>query len=270
MGFSPVFEGKVLCQTRTPNPSPQGGGGQIGANLSTPQNPALQSIQVEPWKQSRMDWQLAIDKNREKLLSIIFGLMASLGLVDGGRLTTLPVYLYRKALMILRPAEAAVRRLIMMAAYEMELRGIKLLRSQANVERHATPFPSAANFAPSFNLIDPLKPFTEEAPDYGEFGGSYDVDAGSIDQTPISAVSLGRRLLALKNALDGIDKQARRITRWYAIRDAALKRSRAHRLSPLRPGLPPGYAKKSVHPIANILLDCHYFAQCARERRDSP
>ncbi len=69
-----------------------------------------------------MDWPLAIDKNREKLINIIVALMASLGLTDGGKLTTLPFYLYRKALLILRPAEAAVRRLIMMAVYEMELR----------------------------------------------------------------------------------------------------------------------------------------------------
>jgi hypothetical protein len=216
-----------------------------------------------------VDWQLAIDKNREKLLQLIIVLMKSLGLVDGGKLTTLPFNLYRKVLLILRPAEAAVRRLIMMAAYEMELRGVKLPKLRIPPERRPTSFPNAANFAPSFNLIDPLKPFSEETPDYACFSPSFEDGRGPIDRTPISAASLGRRLLALKNALDQIQKQARRLTRWYAARDAALQQNRLHRLSPLRPGFPPGYAKRPVHPVEEVLLDCHYFAQYARERRDS-
>ncbi|MGL4489351.1 MAG: hypothetical protein ACRCU5_07900 [Rhizobiaceae bacterium] len=218
-----------------------------------------------------MNWPLAIDKNREKLLRIVIALMASLGLVKGDILTTLPFHLYRKTLIMLRPAEAAVRRLIVMAAYEMELRGIKLrkLGTLSAGERHAKAFPNTADFAPSFNLIDPLKIFTEEAPDYAEFGPSFDQEFGSSDRTPIPAASLGRRLLALKNALDNINKQARRLTRWYAIRDEALKQNHPHRLSPLRPGFPSGYRKKPIHPIEEVLLDCHSLAQYARERRDS-
>jgi hypothetical protein len=216
-----------------------------------------------------MDWQLAIDKNRDKLLSIIVVLMKSLGLVDGGRLMTLPFCLYRRALLILRPAEAAVRRLIMMAAYEMELRGVKLQKLRVKPARPASSFPNAANFAPSFNLIDSLKPFIEEAPDYTEFGPSFDADQGAADKTPTPAGSLGNRLLDLKNALDSIQRQARRLTLWYAARDAALKQTQPHRLSPLRPGFPPGYAKKPGHPLEEVLLDCHSLAQYARERRDS-
>ncbi|MGL4488782.1 MAG: hypothetical protein ACRCU5_04985 [Rhizobiaceae bacterium] len=218
-----------------------------------------------------MDWQPAIDKNREKLMRIIVALMASLGLVAGGKLNTLPFHLYRNALLILRPAEAAVRRLIMIAAYDMELRGIKLRKARTIGigERHATTFPNTSDFAPSFNVIDPLKSFSEEAPDYSEFGQSFDKDHGPADRTPTPAASLGRRLLALKNALDNINKQARHLTRWYAIRDKALKQNHPHRLSPLRPGFPPGYRRKPIHEIENVLLDCHSLAQYARERRDS-
>jgi hypothetical protein len=223
-----------------------------------------------------MDWQLAIDKNREKLLRIILALMASLGLIDGGKLTTLPFYLYKRALHILRPAEAAVRRLIMMAAHEMELRGFNLsppgrgvgkadgegiFRRQTGVETGWA--------KPSFTLIDPLKPFSEESPDYSEFGPSFDDEQSSSNHTPTPATGLGRRLLALKRALDNIDKQARRLTRWYAMRDLALKQNHPHRLSPLRPGFPPGYRRKPIHEIEHVLLDCHSLAQYARERRDS-
>ncbi len=222
-----------------------------------------------------MDWPLAINKNREKLLRIIIALMASLGLVDGGKLTTLPFYLYKRALHILRPAEAAVRRLIMMAAYEMKLRGFNLpprgeavrrtgegeLRRQSGIE--------TGWHNPSFTLIDPLKHFTEEAPDYSEFGQSFDDESASSNRTPTPASALGRRLLALKRALETIDKQARRLTRWYQLRDQALAQNHPHRLSPLRPGFPPGYRKKPIHEIEHVLLDCHSLAQYARERRDS-
>ncbi len=222
-----------------------------------------------------MDWPLAIDKNREKLISIIVALMASLGLVDGGKLTTLPFYLYRKALLILRPAEAAVRRLIMMAAYEMKLCGFNLPPRGEVVRRTGEGELRRKNGAetgwhnPSFNLIDPLKPFTEEAPDYSEFGQSFTEGDGPSDRTPTPAASLGRRILALKRALDTIEKQARRLTRWYALRDQALAQNHPHRLSPLRPGFPPGYRRKPRHEIEEVLLDCHSLAQYARERRDS-
>jgi hypothetical protein len=236
-----------------------------------------------------MDWQLAIDKNREKLLRIILALMASLGLVDGGKLTTLPYYLYKRALRIIRPAEAAVRRLIMMAAYEMELRGFNL---SPGVPASGLPLKGGADIGgggpkdrrgvfqrqngmesgwatPSFILIDPLKPFTEESPDYSEFGPSLNDESASSNHTPTPATSLGRRLLALKRALETIDKQARRLTRWYAMRDQALAQNHPHRLSPLRPGFPPGYRRKPIQEIEHVLLDCHSLAQYARERRDS-
>jgi hypothetical protein len=216
-----------------------------------------------------LDWQAAITRNRDALITIIAALMKSLGLVQGGVLTTLPRHLYRKALFIIRPAEAAVRRLIMMAAYEMELRGIKPRQPRATDERYRTSFPNPINFAPSFNLIDPLKLFGEEAPDYACFGPAFNDERGPADRTPLPAASLGRRLLALKHALDNVQKQARRLTRWYAIRDAALKARAPHRLSPLRPGFPPGYRRKPVHEVEEVLLDCHSFAQYARERRDS-
>ncbi|MGL4488207.1 MAG: hypothetical protein ACRCU5_02030 [Rhizobiaceae bacterium] len=222
-----------------------------------------------------MDWPLAIDKNREKLLRIIIALMASLGLVRGGKLTTLPFHIYHKALLILRPAEAAVRRLIMMAAYDMELRGFNLSPPGRGVGKADGEGQSRAGHRDkhshtiSFRLIDPLKTFSDEAPDYSEFGQSFDEDQGPTDRTPIPATSLGHRLLALKNALDNVQKQARRLTRWYAIRDQALKQNHPHRLSPLRPGFPPGYRRVPIHPIEETLLDCHSLAQFARERQDS-
>lgn len=224
---------------------------------------------LNPNRKNQMDWQIAITRNREALITIIDVLMKTLGLVSGGALTTLPSFLYRKALFIIRPAEASVRRLIMMAAYDMELRSIKSRPSFTTGERPTSAFPNSANFAPSFNLIDPLKLFASQAPDFSCFGQSIDDIHRLKGNIPVASASLGRRLLALKHALDTIQKQARRLNRWYAIRDEALKQKRPHRLSPLRPGVPPGYHKRPTHPVEEILLDCHSLAQYARTRRDS-
>ena len=64
----------------------------------------------------RMDWAFAIDRNREPLLCIVVGLFAMIGLAEGGAVERLSWPVYRAALRILRPAEAAVRRLIVVVA----------------------------------------------------------------------------------------------------------------------------------------------------------
>jgi hypothetical protein len=230
-----------------------------------------------------MNWPQAIDNNREKLLIIVMALVASLGLSEGGVLKTLPKFLYRRAMRIIVPAESAVRRLIVMALYEMQLRGVKL----GGLPRVRTSFtnfmllnPSQADHVPAFNLIDPRKIFGLEAPDYASFGASYDdgedyflhddgEDYVPPDKTPMPAASLGRRLLALKNALENLPKQAKRLARWYAHRDAAYNQNQPHLYSPMRPGLPLGYKKRKREEIDEVMLDCHSLAMIARDRSDS-
>src|SRR6188472_4379134 len=68
-----------------------------------------------------MDWSLAIEKNREALKRVLAMLFAMVASGDGGsptgaRSSTLPRHLHRFVLRLLRPAEAAARRLIIVAA----------------------------------------------------------------------------------------------------------------------------------------------------------
>src|SRR6187401_25372 len=71
-----------------------------------------------------MDWHLAIEKNREALKRVLAMLVAMAGLavlpagdrVDWRSAPTLPRHLHRFVLRLLRPAEAAARRLIIVAA----------------------------------------------------------------------------------------------------------------------------------------------------------
>ena len=61
-----------------------------------------------------MDWNLAIEKNTEALRRILAMLIAMVA--GAGAQNTLPRQLHRYVLSLLRPAEAATRRLIIIAA----------------------------------------------------------------------------------------------------------------------------------------------------------
>ena len=63
------------------------------------------------WK---MDWDWAIKHNSEALKGIIAALFAMLG--DATTVSRIPHPLHRAVLRVLRPAESAVRRLIVIAA----------------------------------------------------------------------------------------------------------------------------------------------------------
>jgi hypothetical protein len=220
-----------------------------------------------------MDWQLAITRNREALTVIIMALIKSLGLAEGGALTTLPVMLYTRALAIIRPAESAVRRIIMIAALQL---GPTKFRARPQQDRHsnfASFDESTANHIPAFNLIDPLKTHREETPDFEVLGTGYhqfrDDQTTPPTTTRICAITLTRRLLALKHALDTLPKQAKRLARWYAACNAALQNFRPHRLSPLRPGPPVGLPKSRRSEVQEILRECHLLAIYARDQHDS-
>ena len=63
-----------------------------------------------------MDWQLIIDGNGKALRRILAMLVAMAGL---GSENTLPYHLHRKLIVLLRPMESAVRRLIIIVARDL-------------------------------------------------------------------------------------------------------------------------------------------------------
>jgi hypothetical protein len=234
-----------------------------------------------------MDWTLAITRNRDALLRIVAALFALAGLAEGQTISTLPRHAYRAILRVLRPAESAVRRLIVIAA-----RGLVL------APRPARAFPAdfkagaGAPRVPAFQLIDPLKtfaPFSQNtddnafedfSEDAGEEEDAFDGAAlprisvpGFVDPVfcpprlgpsmndPINAAHLIQRLAALKCALGNLPKHARRLARWQARRGEMLKRQvRGGRVTAFRPGRPPGYRARQVHEIDRILRECHGLA----------
>jgi hypothetical protein len=231
-----------------------------------------------------MDWPMIIERNRERLLAVLAPLFAVLGFDP--RRAALPRHLYRALLITLRPAESAVRRLIIIAA-----RG---LVAKLCAARAARAFPAGlslnkdAERTPAFCLIDPLKRFAPEDFEWAKEWEKVQIlprisVPGLIDPVfadrfipmkddPIDCAALRRRLRALKEALDNLPRHARRLARWKArgelARQAEIRR-KPGRLSPFRPGFAPGFHRTNRQEIDEILADCHYFAREAWEKPDT-
>ncbi len=99
-----------------------------------------------------MDWDVAIKRNSKALKAIIEVLFALLGLDGTDAASRIPRSLHSAALSVLRPAESAVRRLIVIAA-----RGVvvKLAPSRPMPVGHK--IGKASTPRPSFQLFDPRK-----------------------------------------------------------------------------------------------------------------
>lgn len=212
-----------------------------------------------------MDWPLAISRNRDALKRIVAALFVLAGMRLGGSISTLPRHVFRAVMLVLKPAKSAVRRLITIAA-----RGL-VLKPQAEraapvglVSREGSARMTA------FQLFDPLKSFdlddlwNIDGPTFVPIQYSSDPAIGFHEVpsslAPINAKLIGLRLNALMRALDSLPAQARRLVRWQAKRDAALKVSKPVRLSPMRPGLPPGWRQRKIHEIDEVLKECHGLA----------
>lgn len=216
-----------------------------------------------------MDWELAIDRNRTALMAIVVALMTSIGLHVGFSPASLPRFVYAKALIILRQAESAARRLIVMAAHALALRGFTPAKPRASSTNFATRRVPAQARVLSFNLIDPLKTFGREAPDFEAFEFKNADGFGAANNAPVCAASLTARILALKHALESIPKHAKRLARWYGQRDLALRQNQPHRLSPIRPGPPPASRRSKRTEMDAVLSECHSLAIYARNGHDS-
>src|SRR4051812_30922628 len=99
-----------------------------------------------------MDWARAIEINQAALIRIVAALIAMVGLAAEGAAARLPRPLYRRALSLLRPAESAVRRLIVIAA-----RGVKVKPHALRPMPQGLALASVGTAAASFQLFDSRK-----------------------------------------------------------------------------------------------------------------
>jgi len=221
-----------------------------------------------------MDWDLAIKRNSEALRGIVETLFALLGLDGPETVGPIPHRLHRAVLRVLRPAESAVRRLIVVAA-----RGLVVKVAPSR------PMPKGQRIGkgrgpsrPAFKLCDkriffpeldnPRVKYAKYPPRVLFLGPDSRLDDLWPRPQPVakpvsppdglvSATRISRRLQALKSALDDLPRQARRMARWRVRRE---NMPNPKFKSPLRPGPPPGRRRKPTHEVDEVLNECHWLA----------
>jgi hypothetical protein len=217
-----------------------------------------------------MDWAKAIAINQAALSRIVAGLMAMVGLTARDAVARLPRPVYRAALGVLRPVEAAVRRLIVITAKDVVVKPQAVRPMPARLR-----LPAGGGAGVSFQLFDPRKRFAaigprRPAPRIRGFGAGplvplpgprvKDKAKPEPDDGTLDPRRLGHRLRAVKLALDNLPRQAKRLKRWQARR---ARMANPKFTSPLRPGLPPGHRKEPRDEVDRVLRECHALARAA-------
>ena len=103
------------------------------------------------------DWDSAVKHHSEALKGIVETLFALLGLVGDSTVSRIPKSLHRAVLLVLRPAESAVRRLIVIAARSLVVKPIAPRPKPVG----KIPRGGGSSRPPSFQLFDPRKYFKE-------------------------------------------------------------------------------------------------------------
>ena len=249
-----------------------------------------------------MDWDFAIERQRERLLALVVGLFATIGLTENGAaVERLSKPAYRKALWVLRAAESALRRLIFTMASNIVVeprpkRPARAERKSSGENESNGQGKGNSKRRPSFKLFDPLRSFirkirrrkTRKAEPRARY---IDYDpripeplrslflppppaapaptpevVAAIDDGTVDAASLCRRLFAIVGALQDLPRQALRLARWQA---RPVEERRPQRSSPLRSGRPPGWRSRPTHEVHEILKECHWLARNVQPALDT-
>ena len=222
-----------------------------------------------------MDWDHAIKRNSEVLAGIVETLFVMLGLVGEATVSRLPWPTYRAVLRVLRPAESCLRRLIVVAARGLV---VKPLVSRPRKAGPAKPRKKGILRVPSFQLFDPQprivlprrRTSRRAVPRIHMFNADGEfitigpplrpvkapARAKSADGM-VNAARIIRRLEALDAALADIPRQAKRLVRWRMREE---KSENPSFKTPIRAGRPPGYRRRAVHLVDELLSECDWLA----------
>jgi hypothetical protein len=196
---------------------------------------------------------------------------------------TLPRRIFRKLLLLLRPVEAATRRLITILASGLPIpkpRTAAPERPATPPARSATAAPPGDGKTPPADARQPLFALADREKRYEWFFCRKPHDAGWKGPSPVSpddeldAAGILRRIAALARALDDLPAQAHRLARWRSRRMRARAAGRRLALSPLRSGRPPGSLplrapKKARREEHELLSETHTLARAALARFDT-
>ena len=213
----------------------------------------------------------SIDLNKTALVRIVAGLFALLGWTEGADLGRIPKRLHRAVINVLRPAESAVRRLIVALAQSIKAEPPKPRppsKKPARKELRRGPRRSFAFFDPLSRFFRKRRPKGEPRarPSITFFGNGEPrrVFFGAPPPPPSdgleTSVNIVARLEAIKAALEDLPGQAQRLAFVLARRETT---PRLKIRAPLRGGPAPGARRKPVEEIHRVLEQCHGLARAA-------
>ena len=213
-----------------------------------------------------MNWSLAIDINRKSLLRIVAGLFVQLGLVPGGALVgTVMRQTHVTIFAVLRPLEAAVRRLIVVQARGMTApeTGARKPSAKRKSGKKGTGIPAFPLFDPRMNVDPKRKTVPGRGPDI-RFLDEPPPAARPLPMPddPVSAIRLSQRLLAVLAALEDLPKQAERLMR-------ALGRPSCKWKRVMRYARPPGHRARGKREIDLLLANLQILALWVTEAPDT-
>jgi hypothetical protein len=239
----------------------------------------------------------AITRNVQGLIGIVAILSAMVGMTSGQLVARIERSLRLEVLRILRPAEAALRRLIYVAAQGLvvkpvaraaltgavreTLKGLKSktsspvfqlsdprlpIRAFDDVDADGEPVARHSKLTPRMTVIGPPDPTVAAVWAHKRIASvshCAQIPSNDHDEDLIDATRLIGRLQAISAALQDIPKHAKRLARWTA-RRRVIANTRLVYTSPLRNGPPPGYQKEPIHEVDHILKTCHWLAYDAQ------
>ena len=205
-----------------------------------------------------MEWQRVYEDNRTALLGLVAVMLGMLP--EGGVIERAAK---RRLLEILLPAEACLRRLIVILTRNMEVPSIVTRAAPVgSIPRRK----SDAERVPAFGLFDPRRELEVNRkrrragvePRVGFFDEWVPQKRRPVpmDDDEMDTASLRRRIAAMQRALEDLPGEARRLLRIIARRKLAGNR----KVKPMRPGRPPGHREDGTREVDAMLANLENLA----------
>jgi hypothetical protein len=210
-----------------------------------------------------MDWTRIIRTNTKALRVVLAEIAALLELAVKGTAVEWPHQVQARVRRLLRPAESALRRLIIIMARDVTVKlppprpmpkGLKI-KAKGQSQPRFKLYDARKRFRP----IDAQKPEDRRGPRIRFMALPSPLIPAALTQKPRPnrVAGLARRFAALKLAFETLPQQAKRMARWQLRRQA---KEKAKFKSPLRPGHPPGHQRRPRFTIDHVLEALHGLA----------
>lgn len=209
-----------------------------------------------------------VERERTALIRVVLGLFALIGLDPSSKdvAAWMPRGLWRAVLSVLRPAEAAARRLVVVLAKDVTFEVVPAVSAPSKGARRKG---SAGIAAPGFSLFDPLPPGVPRTKIVSGPGPMVSVpgllDRPSVPERretiTVKPERMFARMRALYHALGDLERHAKRLARWKRI-----PFPQRGRFSSIRPGRPAGLGRllaDGEHEVFDILRSAHRLAIAA-------